>query len=59
MRSPTVAKLFGDDGGYAIETVVPKSEINVLIPELVTAVRPTSSSSRSPRSSTDGSSCGL
>jgi len=33
MRSPTVAKLFGD-GGYALETVVPKSMINVLIPEL-------------------------
>ncbi len=33
MRSPTVAKLFGD-GGYAVETVVAKSTINVLIPEL-------------------------
>jgi ATP phosphoribosyltransferase len=33
MRSPTVAKLFGD-GGYALESVVPKSTINVLIPEL-------------------------
>ncbi len=32
MRSPTVSKLFG--GGYALETVVPKSTINVLIPEL-------------------------
>ncbi len=34
MRSPTVSKLFGEDGGYAIETVVPKSAINTLIPEL-------------------------
>ena len=33
MRSPTVSKLFGE-GGYAVETVVAKSEINVLIPEL-------------------------
>jgi ATP phosphoribosyltransferase len=33
MRSPTVSKLFGGDG-YAVETVVPKSEINVLIPAL-------------------------
>ena len=33
MRSPTVAELFGG-GGYALETVVPKSQINVLIPEL-------------------------
>jgi ATP phosphoribosyltransferase len=33
MRSPTVAKLFGDVG-YAVEAVVPKSEINVLIPAL-------------------------
>ena len=33
MRSPTVSKLFGESG-YAVETVVPKSEINVLIPEL-------------------------
>jgi ATP phosphoribosyltransferase len=34
MKSPTVSQLFGDDGGYAVETVVPKSEINVLIPAL-------------------------
>ena len=34
MKSPTVSKLFGDAGGYAVETVVPKSEINVLIPAL-------------------------
>jgi ATP phosphoribosyltransferase len=34
MKSPTVSKLFGD-GGYAVETVVLKSEINILIPELV------------------------
>jgi len=33
MRAPTVSKLFGE-AGYAVETVVPKSEINVLIPEL-------------------------
>jgi ATP phosphoribosyltransferase len=34
MKSPTVSKLFGTDGGYAVETVVPKSEINTLIPAL-------------------------
>jgi len=34
MKSPTVSQLFGEAGGYALETVVPKSEINVLIPEL-------------------------
>ena len=33
MKSPTVSKLFGEDG-YAVETVVPKSEINILIPAL-------------------------
>jgi ATP phosphoribosyltransferase len=33
MRSPTVSKLFGGDA-YALETVVPKSEINTLIPAL-------------------------
>lgn len=33
MRSPTVSKLFRE-GGYALETVAPKSKINVLIPEL-------------------------
>ena len=33
MKSPTVSKLFGD-GGYAVETVVPKGQINVLIPAL-------------------------
>ncbi len=33
MRAPTVSKLFGE-AGYAVETVVQKSEINVLIPEL-------------------------
>jgi ATP phosphoribosyltransferase len=33
MKSPTVSKLFGEDG-YAVETVVPKSEINTLIPAL-------------------------
>jgi ATP phosphoribosyltransferase len=34
MKSPTVSALFGDGGGYAVETVVPKAEINVLIPAL-------------------------
>jgi ATP phosphoribosyltransferase len=33
MRSPTVSKLFGGDA-YAIETVVPKAQINTLIPAL-------------------------
>lgn len=33
MRSPTVAQLFGG-GSYAVETVVPKVNINKLIPEL-------------------------
>src|SRR5687767_328205 len=33
MKSPTVSKLFGEDG-YAVETVVPKPEINTLIPAL-------------------------
>jgi ATP phosphoribosyltransferase len=33
MKSPTVSKLFGDDA-YAVETVVAKSDINVLIPAL-------------------------
>jgi len=33
LKSPTVSKLFGE-GGFAIETVVPKSTINVLIPAL-------------------------
>jgi ATP phosphoribosyltransferase len=33
MKSPTVSKLFGDDG-YAVETVVEKAQINVLIPAL-------------------------
>ncbi|HSH60808.1 MAG TPA: ATP phosphoribosyltransferase [Acidimicrobiales bacterium] len=33
LRSPTVSKLFGGDG-YAVETVVPKSQINTLIPAL-------------------------
>jgi ATP phosphoribosyltransferase len=34
MKSPTVSKLFGDEGGYAVETVVAKSVINTLIPAL-------------------------
>jgi ATP phosphoribosyltransferase len=33
MKTPTVSKLFGDEG-YAIETVVPKATINTLIPAL-------------------------
>ncbi len=33
MKAPTISELSGD-GGYAVETVVPKSEINVLIPAL-------------------------
>ncbi|HEX7169022.1 MAG TPA: ATP phosphoribosyltransferase [Acidimicrobiales bacterium] len=33
MKSPTVSKLFGEDG-YAVETVVPKADINTLIPAL-------------------------
>lgn len=34
MKSPTVSKLFGDNGGYAVESVVAKSHINTLIPAL-------------------------
>jgi ATP phosphoribosyltransferase len=33
MKAPTVSELFGR-GGYAVETVVAKSEINTLIPAL-------------------------
>ncbi len=33
MKSPTVSKLFGE-GGYAVEAVVRKTEINILIPAL-------------------------
>ena len=33
MKSPTVNELFGGNG-YAVETVVPKNEINILIPAL-------------------------
>ena len=33
LRSPTVSKLFGENG-YAVETVVPKVDINTLIPAL-------------------------
>jgi ATP phosphoribosyltransferase len=33
MKAPTVSELAGD-GGYAVETVVAKSEINILIPAL-------------------------
>ena len=33
MKAPTVNELFRG-AGYAVETVVPKSEINILIPQL-------------------------
>ncbi len=33
MKAPTVNELFGDQG-YAVETVVPKTEVNILIPAL-------------------------
>jgi ATP phosphoribosyltransferase len=33
MKRPTVSRLYGS-GAYALETVVVKSEINLLIPEL-------------------------
>jgi ATP phosphoribosyltransferase len=33
LKSPTVSKLFGAEA-YAVETVVPKAEINILIPDL-------------------------
>jgi ATP phosphoribosyltransferase len=33
LKSPTVSELSGD-AGYAVETVVPKTEVNVLIPAL-------------------------
>ena len=33
LKSPTVSKLFGEDG-YAVETVVAKHDINTLIPAL-------------------------
>ena len=33
LKAPTVSQLFGD-GGFAVETVVPKSQINTLIPAL-------------------------
>ena len=33
MKSPTVSQLAGD-GGWAVETVVPKDQINTLIPAL-------------------------
>ena len=33
MKAPTVSELAGG-GGYAVETVVPKSEVNILIPAL-------------------------
>ena len=33
MKTPTVNELYGS-AGYAVETVVPKNEINILIPAL-------------------------
>ncbi|HIH69163.1 ATP phosphoribosyltransferase [Methermicoccus shengliensis] len=33
MKRPTISQLY-DDGYYAVETIVPKSEVNVLIPRL-------------------------
>ncbi|MDQ2754710.1 MAG: ATP phosphoribosyltransferase [Actinomycetota bacterium] len=33
MKAPTVSKLFGEDG-FAVEAVVPKDQINILIPTL-------------------------
>ena len=33
MKDPTVSKLFGSDY-YAISTVVPKKNVNILIPKL-------------------------
>ena len=33
MKAPTVSELAGDRG-YAVETVVPKAEVNILIPDL-------------------------
>jgi ATP phosphoribosyltransferase len=33
MKSPTVSKLFGEEG-FAVEAVVPKNDINILIPDL-------------------------
>jgi ATP phosphoribosyltransferase len=33
MKSPTISELAGE-GGYAVETVVDKSRINTLIPDL-------------------------
>ncbi|HEX9547588.1 MAG TPA: ATP phosphoribosyltransferase [Acidimicrobiales bacterium] len=34
LKAPTVSKLSGAEGGYAVETVVPKADINTLIPAL-------------------------
>lgn len=34
LKSPTVSKLWGDEGGYAVETVAEKATINELIPAL-------------------------
>jgi ATP phosphoribosyltransferase len=34
LKAPTVSQLFGEDSGYAVETVVAKADINRLIPAL-------------------------
>jgi len=34
MKAPTVSQLFGQAGGFAVETVVAKDQINLLIPAL-------------------------
>ena len=34
LKAPTVSQLFGDGGGYAVESVVAKADVNVLIPAL-------------------------
>jgi len=34
LKAPTVSQLFGDHGGFAVETVVAKADINRLIPAL-------------------------
>ena len=34
LKAPTVSQLFGDGGGYAVESVVAKADVNILIPAL-------------------------
>jgi len=50
MRAPTVSKL-ADQAYYAVETVVERNVVNVLIPKLKSIGPRTSWSWRSPRSS--------